>query len=476
MKKVLLVNCNTEKIPYPVPPLGLCLIAARLQDDYEVSIYDGMFEGSARLIERVLQFNPDYIGFSIRNIDSTMSDNDTYYVDEQVSRFINPVKKNTSAKIILGGSGFSIFPKELMELTHADFGIMGEGEAAFYQLLKSLDRGEAVVPSGNVLVKLLTNKINPLGSFSSSAVTERYSEIDRKIAFAPYLERGAYSIQTKRGCSHGCIYCTYPVLEGSSFRTRKPEDIADEIEQAHERLGDVMFEFVDSTFNDPKGHAEAICREIIRKKLKLRLRTMGINPHNSSEELFELMMEAGFVQIDATPDSASPVMLANLGKGFNLEETQRMANLIWKFNLPTMWFFLFGGPGENEKTINETISFIDEYINPDDLVYMASGLRIYPGTPLEKRGLKEGVIKSGESLLFPPIFYYSNEISRDRIISLINQTTSERINCVSSGASRPPIEMLQEASMLRKEKNLNEPMFRTLLRIRKEWKARELNL
>jgi len=74
LKKVLLVNCNTVKAPYPVPPLGLCLLAASLGDDWQVSIYDCMFDEGAGLADRVLQFNPDYIGFSIRNIDNTMPD------------------------------------------------------------------------------------------------------------------------------------------------------------------------------------------------------------------------------------------------------------------------------------------------------------------------------------------------------------------------------------------------------------------
>jgi radical SAM superfamily enzyme YgiQ (UPF0313 family) len=263
-------------------------------------------------------------------------------------------------------------------------------------------------------------------------------------------------------------------LEGKAFRTRKPEDIVEEIEQAHGRLGDIMFEFVDSTFNDPRGHAEAICREIIRRKLRVRMRTMGINPRNSHEELFELMMEAGFVQIDATPDTASPALLSNLGKGFELHEVRQMANAIRKFNLPTMWFFLFGGPGENEDTFKETLDFIDQYINPEDLVYMTAGLRVYPNTPLETIALQEQVIKPGQSLLYPPVFYFSKGISGDRLVQLILEATAERYNCIYSAETRPPEEMLKEAQKLRAEQHLNEPMFRSFLRIRKEWRTKGL--
>ena len=474
MKKVLLVNCNTEIAPYPVPPLGLCLISAYLSGEWDVNIFDCVFNKGRGLVEKVNQFNPDYIGFSIRNIDNTMPDNSIYYVDAQISDIILPIKNITSAKIILGGSGFSIFPKEIMELTGADYGIIGEGEMTLIQLLHSLEKGGNVSSDGKILVKnnLNIEKTRPL--ISPNYCSDKFSEIDGKIDFYPYRDRGAYSLQTKRGCSHGCIYCTYPLLEGVEFRTRKPAEIVDEIEQATDRLGDIMFEFVDSTFNDPVGHAESICREIIRRKLRVRLRTMGINPRNSSIELFELMMKAGFVQIDATPDTASPAILRNLRKGFELSEVQEMAENIRKVNLPTMWFFLFGGPGENETTFNETIEFIDRYVNPEDLVYMAAGLRIYPDTPLEKIALKEHMIIAGHSLMYPPVFYFSKEITKDRLLHLINRTASERVNCVYSSDTRPPKEMIMEANKLRKELSLNEPNFRTLLRIRRDWRAKGL--
>ena len=43
-KRVLLINSNSEKVPYPVPPLGLCLVAKSIEKKYETQIYDGMFD------------------------------------------------------------------------------------------------------------------------------------------------------------------------------------------------------------------------------------------------------------------------------------------------------------------------------------------------------------------------------------------------------------------------------------------------
>jgi radical SAM superfamily enzyme YgiQ (UPF0313 family) len=452
-KRLLLINTNTERAPYPVPPLGLCMLASSLEGKYDVRIWDGVFKKAEGLTDFVKNWNPDYIGFSIRNIDDILIDRVIFYIDEIVKNFIEPVKKVSNAPIILGGSGFSIFPKELMELTGADYGIAGEGEEALSTLLAHLD-----------------NNLQPPHIIKSSnyqIIKSPNSNIDRWIDFSPYNAKGVYSVQTKRGCSHGCVYCTYPLIEGTTFRIRKPEEIADEIEQVYKRLGTVTVEFVDSTFNDPAGHAEAICREIIKRKLKMRFRTMGINPRHTSRELFLLMQEAGFVQIDATPDSASPTVLKKIGKGFHLKDIIRTAEMIRETGMPTMWFFLFGGPGETAETVQETFSFIDGYISPDDMVFMSPGLRIYPGTPLYRIALKEGVIRKEASLLWPPVYYFSPDAPRAMLDKMLREATLSRPNCILGAEATPPKEMLEEAVRYRAETGVNEPMFRTLLRIRK---------
>ena len=467
MKKVLLVNANTEKSPYPVPPLGLCLLAEHLKSFYNVAVYDGTFDEGKSLCLEVERFKPDYIGFSIRNIDDVVADCPVFYPYKIMQEFIDPVRNVTDRPLILGGSGFSIFPGELMHLTGADYGISGEGEETFLRLLQRLDHGHS--PAGMPNIWCGAHTPSEKTTFLSLANASD-SCIDQKIDFEPYRTRGVYSIQTKRGCALGCIYCTYPCIEGTEYRFRHPDDIAREIRDASERLGDIVFEFVDSTFNEPPGHAEAVCEAIIRSGSRLRLRTMGINPRHTNKRLFQLMQQADFMQIDVTPDSASAKMIRNLRKGFTMDDIRRTAGLIRETNMPTMWFFLFGGPGETMDTFLETINFIDEFINPEDLVYLAAGLRIYPGTPLWKRALRDQYIKPGTPLFYPPVFYFSPEIGKEKLNSLIREAAATRYHCLPPTETTPDAWMLEQALTMRREQGLQEPMFRTLLRIRKnQW-------
>jgi radical SAM superfamily enzyme YgiQ (UPF0313 family) len=468
VKKVLLVGSNSLRAPYPVSPVGLCQLAAALEPRWQVKVFDPLAAG-ADLAAVVAAFAPDYVGLGIRNVDDVVMEEGVSFVNEVRDRFARPLRSLTRAPLILGGAGFSIFPQEWLEECEADYGVVGEGEAAFPLLLEALEKGRDPLSVPGVVAPG-----RPAGVRAAKPVLLDllpFAGIDERIDYAPYRERGAYPIQTKRGCARRCVYCSYPQIEGRVFRCRPAEHVVDEIEQVQGRLGDVAFEFVDSVFNDPPGHAESICWEIAQRRLKVRLRTMGVNPALVTRELIDMMAAAGFAQIDSTPDSASPTMLENLRKNFTLAQLRQTATIVREAKMPTMWFFLLGGPGETEQTILETFAFIDEYVDPEDMVHISEGLRIFPGTALYDTALREGFVEAGESLLMRR-FYVSPALGREKLLEIVSREIATRPNCVRSSESTPPAAMLQEAARIRREQGLTEPMFRTLLRLRRQQMGR----
>ena len=100
MKRVLLINTNTEKAPYPVPPVGLAMVASAAGQRYEVRLYDGTFDEGRNLVRIVEDFGPDYIGIGIRNIDDTVMERPVSYIARILSDFILPVKKISTAPLI----------------------------------------------------------------------------------------------------------------------------------------------------------------------------------------------------------------------------------------------------------------------------------------------------------------------------------------------------------------------------------------
>ncbi|MEN8190012.1 MAG: radical SAM protein [Thermodesulfobacteriota bacterium] len=469
-KRVLIINSNRVSAPYPVPPLGAALLYRSLEPYYHLSFFDGFCSNLSELANHIRGFNPDYIAVSIRNIDDMVKAEGLSFVPALEEKFFSPIREAFSGPVILGGAGFSIFPGELMKLSGADYGIIGEAELLLVELLDCLDRGRDPAQLTGIITKTEKSS-SPPPRKSVDLQQLPHADLDLLLDYTPYIKRGAYPVQTKRGCAHRCIYCSYPHLEGRKYRRRPPENVVDEIEETSQRLTgkNITFEFVDSTFNDPVGHGESICREIIRRDLSVKLRTMGINPANVTSELLDLMQEAGFSQIDSTPDSASPQMLVNLKKNFSRKQLEQSGALIRQHQMPTMWFFLFGGPGETEETFYETVDFIEHHVHPEDLVHMTEGLRVYPHTALYDHALAKGVLNAGDNLL-TPYYYISPEIGENRLEELVCEVSRSHVNCIRATESTPPPELMAAAMEQRAAQNLDEPMFRTLLRLERRWK------
>ena len=116
----------------------------------------------------------------------------------------------------------------------------------------------------------------------------------------------------------------------------------------------------------------------------------------------------------------------------------------------------------------ETFSFIDRYISEKDMVFTGEGVRIYPLTEMYDIALTQGFIKADDNLL-EPVYYVSPDIGRENLSSLLHREIAKRPNVVHALDSAPKPEMLAEALAIRKTQGLEEPMFRTLLRLKSKY-------
>lgn len=405
--RVLLVYSNRTRILEPTPPIGLSYVAtATRAAGHEVRFVDLMVSGNthADLRRSLTEFQPDVVGISVRNIDNVVAQRVAWHLDE-LDAILATVRANSAARIVLGGPATSILGPVALERLDADFAIVGEGEVAFPELLSALAtrRGFGGISGLCYRDHGRITSIPPLRqeTFGSSGMEEW-------IDWRAY-ERGGgtWAIHTKRGCPLQCLYCNYPVMEGHRLRQRDAVAVVDEIEQVLATVGPRTFEFTDSTFNVPESHARGFCEEVIRRKLRVNLSAVGINPLTMSEELFRLMKRAGFISLVISPDSASETMLGNLRKGFTAGQVRDTARWARESGIRCTWFFLFGGPGETNATAEETVSFVEEHLNwKRFLTVMMTGVRILPGTDLARHAVATGYISADRDLC-DPMFYFS---------------------------------------------------------------------
>src|ERR1041385_5625888 len=137
--RILLINSNRCTTPDSVFPIGLAHLNAALRRAGHQCNWADSLAGPA-IEQGVRSCNPDFIGISVRNVDDVLiRRRETYF--EDLKSLTAQLRRLSSSPVIIGGSGFSIFPSELFELLDGDFGIIGEGECGLVELIAALESG-----------------------------------------------------------------------------------------------------------------------------------------------------------------------------------------------------------------------------------------------------------------------------------------------------------------------------------------------
>ena len=397
--RVLLISANTERMNMTTMPLGLGLVAAATRRaGHEVAVLDLLTAGDPRAAVRgaIDAARPEAIGVSVRNLDDQ---------DRRAPRFLAaPAREMVAecrlaspAPVVLGGAGYSICPHGLLDYLGADYGIRGDGEEAFPQLLGRLERGldPRGVPGLHVRGEEADGGLALAGDLDALPLWDRCLETYAGEAAGVWVP-----VQSRRGCPNGCSYCSTGAIQGRRYRLRSPRLVADAL-AAQAGAGFRRFYFVDNSFNLPEEYALALCREIGARGLDVEWNCI-LYPNFVSEELADAMAAAGCVGASLGFESASPAVLAGMNKRFRAEDVRRVSDRLAARGVRRMGFLMFGGPGETRETVEESLAFTAS-LGLEELV-VTVGIRLYPGTPLARRAAAEGAVAPGQDLL-PPAFY-----------------------------------------------------------------------
>lgn len=386
--KVLLINLISKPYNKPIVPLGMLYVGNALHkygiefDFFDMNFYlDPYFY----LINKVKEFQPDLAGLSIRNIAETPRMNGIY-VD--IIKTIKTVQRY--CKVVLGGAGFSIFATEILNLTGAEFGIVGEGEAAIVELIQNLPN----YPLGSLISKNESSFVKS----DISTVLKKYWNIYGKYY---KIDGPIIPVQTTRGCCYKCSYCVYPFLFNSENLIQRPIDlVVTEIKNIIDNIDVRTFYFVDSVFNADLNYTKALLRLIVNKGLNIKWYAC-MNPAYYDNELIVLMIKAGCIHIDIGIDSFSNERLSRLKKPFNAQQSKELISKIEEYNLSFGISLVLCGFGETMESLNETISVANSYKATTITAFL--GERIYPGTDLYDqiyRESKESLLTANEKSIF----------------------------------------------------------------------------
>ena len=413
----MLTLVNTNRMVPPIGPIALDYIGASARKaGIDVEIVDLCLadEPLKILQEHFAAHSPELVGISFRNTDDCFWPGAQWFVPG-LSETIQRIRNMTDAPVVIGGVGFSIFAKRIVEYTGADFGIRGDGEQSIVSLVNELrqskhfERVEGLIWRDNG--EIYSNR--PSWPASLSLPSNR-DEIDNP---AYFNKGGQCGLETKRGCDRRCVYCADHLTKGPSLRLREPSEVADEA-QSLIAQGVEVLHLCDSEFNIPRRHAYAVCEEFERRSIGKRLSWytyMAVVPFDA--ELAEIMRKAGCIGISFTGDSACPSMLKTYGQAHVKDDLALAVRLCRANGINVMIDLLFGGPGETPETVSQTVDFIKQ-IGPD-CAGAPLGIRVYPGTQMAKMLANEGPAETNPNIhrrysgpvdLFQPTFYISQAL------------------------------------------------------------------
>jgi len=403
--KILFVSENRMRHLMPAMPLGLASIIAQIDESrHEIRVLDMMFydEPVAELESILLDFSPDIVAISIRNLD-----NQTYlhteYLLPEAKEVVDVCRDKSSARIVIGGPAFTVTPRAIFEYFNPDFGITGEGEIAFPELVERIETNADWSDIPGLLWRNPEGvRMNPpmyVEDLDSLRLPRRELFDNERYAAAG----GFGNIVLKQGCSFGCLYCDSPTTMGRQWRMKSPEKVADELEAMHNENGINVAFFTDAIFNFPLEHAKKVCRAIKQRKLAM-FWIATVSPAYLDREFAELMRDAGCNAVSLGCDSASEKMLKILHKPFNKKQLRDAAEILEEVGINYVVSLMIGAPGENRETVDESIRFMKER-SPFTLDFCV-GIRLMPNTALRDIA---GVISADDPLM-EPRFYISPDV------------------------------------------------------------------
>ncbi len=426
--KVLLVSANTLTEPYPVYPLGLDYVAAAIAGRHEVQTADlNTFDGYEPLLAGRSSGSgwpkdllaADIIGISLRNVDNTDTTDPKNFINAQ-RELIETIRSHSSARIVLGGSGFTIFPEEIMNALGADYGIIGEGERLAL-LLDALESRKDVSAIPGVITR---DHCKPIPAPWDRKFHRNFCNNHSHLDF--YLKNGGMlNLQTKRGCSLNCIYCTYPHIEGSTQRLIDPLEVAETALQLQTAGAKYLF-ITDSTFNTDYAHTLNVAQAFIKVGVSIPWGAFFM-PNKMPDDYFRNLADAGLTHVEFGTESLSDPILASYRKPYQSRHVYAAHQSAIDAGLHVAHYFLLGGPGEDSGTLEETLSGIHNL--KKSVLFFFCGMRIYPYTKLYDIAVKEGQITRAQSIL-DPVFYHSSAIGTERIIQTVKARAEGRPNWI----------------------------------------------
>jgi anaerobic magnesium-protoporphyrin IX monomethyl ester cyclase len=342
------------------PPIGLHYLGALLREQgHEVELlnwYD--IKNKPHIIHEALAaLKPELVGFSI------------FHANRWGGIHLAKIFKERfpGVPVVFGGIGATFLDDHLLRhFPWIDIIVRGEGERTFPALIQRI---EAQKPFDDL----------PGLTFRAGSTIQRNKDAehieDLDSLPMPAAHYSFHHLAVSRGCPGKCTFCGSPKFWGSRVRFHSADYFVDQLEILYKK-GHRFFHFSDDTFTLRKKLVLEICALIVDRKLEITWAAIS-RVDCIDHEMLRAMRMAGCIQISFGVESGSKSIRDQLNKKFSEEQIQRAFALTVSYGILARAYIIYGCPGENPETVNDTIRILRD-IRP--LVTIFYVLSVFPGT------------------------------------------------------------------------------------------------
>jgi radical SAM superfamily enzyme YgiQ (UPF0313 family) len=380
-----------------MPNGALSSLAGNVDDHHRVAVADLILaQGRVReTVERLVrELQPDVVGLSVM----TFQRRTAFKVIELV-RALRP-----QARIVVGGYDPSLAAEAYVgEGSGVDFIVRSEGEATFRELLRALEKGSGLDAIAGLCFRdadgFHSNPDRPVRRLEDGELKLPRRDA-RVLKGYTLLGRQVDVIETSRGCTFDCSFCSIIEMRGRNFHVFDFSRVLADINDARDHGATALF-IVDDNITLNVTRFEALCRAIVDAGLNTidyTVQAMTSAIANAGESLAPLMRKAGFRYVFLGIENVLDEDLGFLraaAKNERREHGRKTGNatidaidVLHRNGMFVVGGMIVGNPGDTKEKVEANLDFATRYV---DWPYIQHPTP-YPRTPMTRDLAEAGLI------------------------------------------------------------------------------------
>ncbi|MBU4296420.1 MAG: B12-binding domain-containing radical SAM protein [Desulfobulbaceae bacterium] len=372
-----------------MPNHGIASVGGNIDEDHDVYLIDLIRKRRSikkYLAKVIKQIKPDLIGLSAMAWQ--------YDTCIKIAHLIKELRPEV--KIVIGGYHATLMYEEIANSAEAkwiDFMIRGEGEEACRRLVNALDNRDDLAAIASLSFKKDGVFIhNPRGENLDLSKLKLPIRDKRRLTWGYHLIYSKIElVETSRGCTRSCNFCSMKHMYGRTFRTYPISRVLADIDDIYYKRKTRWIFITDDNMVLNPGRVMELCDAIIARNYK------GLNlvvqadciSMATQEKMVARMAAAGFRSVFLGIENGSVKNMSSAGKGDIVAYAKKAIDNCHKYGMMVIGGLIFGFADDDEASIRENYEFF-KHIGAD--ASYCQILTPYPRTAMREQLIEQGLV------------------------------------------------------------------------------------